>query len=49
VYTQTDPSHYMESRWRDVKVYTKLGWGLGLQAEEQRSNQWTWMKDLDWQ
>uniref|UniRef100_M8B2Z0 Alginate lyase 2 domain-containing protein n=1 Tax=Aegilops tauschii TaxID=37682 RepID=M8B2Z0_AEGTA len=23
VYTQTDPSHYMESRWRDVKVYTK--------------------------
>ena len=25
VYTQTDPSHYMESRWRDVKVYTKLG------------------------
>ncbi|XP_066311398.1 citrate-binding protein-like [Miscanthus floridulus] len=25
VYTQMDPSHYMESRWRDVKVYTKLG------------------------
>ncbi|PAN16152.1 hypothetical protein PAHAL_3G040200 [Panicum hallii] len=24
VYTQTDPSHYMESRWRDVKVYTKI-------------------------
>ena len=25
VYTQVGPSHYMESRWRDVKVYTKLG------------------------
>nr|XP_034604873.1 citrate-binding protein-like [Setaria viridis] len=24
VYTQTDPSHYMESRWRDVKVYAKF-------------------------
>ncbi|KAL6642311.1 hypothetical protein ACP70R_020492 [Stipagrostis hirtigluma subsp. patula] len=24
VYTQTDPSHYMESRWKDVKVYTKV-------------------------
>ncbi|CAL4911448.1 unnamed protein product [Urochloa decumbens] len=24
VYTQTDPSHYMESRWRDVKVYIKI-------------------------
>ncbi|XBI04113.1 hypothetical protein VPH35_132452 [Triticum aestivum] len=23
VYTQTNPSHYMESRWRDLKVYTK--------------------------
>ncbi|KAL6641837.1 hypothetical protein ACP70R_020018 [Stipagrostis hirtigluma subsp. patula] len=23
VYTQTDPSHRMESRWRDVKVFTK--------------------------
>ncbi|KAK1628528.1 hypothetical protein QYE76_002843 [Lolium multiflorum] len=26
VYTQTDPSHYMESRWRDVKVYTKTSY-----------------------
>ncbi|CAL4904074.1 unnamed protein product [Urochloa decumbens] len=24
VYTQTDPSHYMESRWRGVKVYIKI-------------------------
>uniref|UniRef100_A0A0E0RE81 Alginate lyase 2 domain-containing protein n=1 Tax=Oryza rufipogon TaxID=4529 RepID=A0A0E0RE81_ORYRU len=24
VYVQRDPSHYMESRWRDVKVYTKI-------------------------
>ncbi|GJM87919.1 hypothetical protein PR202_ga03925 [Eleusine coracana subsp. coracana] len=24
VYAQTDPSLYMESRWRDVKVYTKI-------------------------
>ena len=23
VYTQTRPSHRMESRWRDVKVFTK--------------------------
>ncbi|KAL6641834.1 hypothetical protein ACP70R_020015 [Stipagrostis hirtigluma subsp. patula] len=23
VYTQTDPSHRMESRWRDVRVFTK--------------------------
>ncbi|TVU50992.1 hypothetical protein EJB05_02392, partial [Eragrostis curvula] len=27
VYVQTDPSHYMESRWRDVKVYTKVSLG----------------------
>ena len=25
VYTQRDPSHYMESRWRDIKFYTKHG------------------------
>ncbi|XP_066358170.1 citrate-binding protein-like [Miscanthus floridulus] len=25
VYTHWDPSHYMDSRWRDVNVYTKLG------------------------
>ncbi|KAL6906126.1 hypothetical protein ACP4OV_003727 [Aristida adscensionis] len=24
VYTQTNPSHYMESRWKGVKVYTKV-------------------------
>jgi hypothetical protein len=24
VYAATNPSHYMESRWRDVKVYTKI-------------------------
>lgn len=23
VYTQTDPSHYMESRWRDIRVLKK--------------------------
>lgn len=23
VYTQADPSHYMESRWRDVKILKK--------------------------
>lgn len=23
VYTQNDPSHYMESRWKDIKVFTK--------------------------
>ncbi|XP_054807691.1 citrate-binding protein-like [Prosopis cineraria] len=23
VYTQNDPSHYMESRWKDIKLFTK--------------------------